>query len=124
MAQKQQTAIVAGVGPGLGWALVKRFAAAGLQVAMAARTKDKLNALLDQEPIEGIRAYSCDVADQASVEHLFAQVLQDLGAPDSWCSMQARSSAAVYSTSTRRISSAAGVSGVWAAFTLDKRQLA
>ena len=82
MAQKQQTAIVAGVGPGLGWALVKRFAAAGLQVAMAARDKDKLDALLKQEPIEGVQAYSCDVADRASVEHLFAQVLQDISAPD------------------------------------------
>lgn len=81
MAQ-QQTAIIVGVGPGLGWALVKRFVAAGLQVAMAARSKKKLEALLEQEPIEGVRAYSCDVADRASVEHLFAQALQDLGAPN------------------------------------------
>jgi NAD(P)-dependent dehydrogenase (short-subunit alcohol dehydrogenase family) len=33
----RRTAIVVGVGPGLGWSLVKRFAAAGMAVAMVAR---------------------------------------------------------------------------------------
>ena len=81
MAQKQ-TAIVVGVGPGLGWALVKRFAGAGMQVGMAARSTDKLNALLEEEPLEDARAYGCDVADRSSVERLFAEVSRDLGSPD------------------------------------------
>ena len=51
MAQRK-TAIVAGVGPGLGWALTKRFNAAGMQVAMVARRAEKLNALLEDEPLE------------------------------------------------------------------------
>lgn len=33
----REVAVVVGVGPGLGWALVKRFAAAGMQVVAAAR---------------------------------------------------------------------------------------
>jgi NAD(P)-dependent dehydrogenase (short-subunit alcohol dehydrogenase family) len=81
MAQTQ-TAIVAGVGPGLGWALAKRFAGAGMQVAMAARSTDKLDALLESEPLQGARAYACDVADRASVERLFGDVARDLGTPD------------------------------------------
>lgn len=75
------TAVVAGVGPGLGWALVRRFAEAGMRVAMAARDKDKLTSLLEREPLEGVRSYGCDVADRTSVEDLFAQVAQDLGDP-------------------------------------------
>ena len=81
MTQKQ-VAIVAGVGPGLGWALTKRFADAGMQVAMAARGTEKLNALLENQPIENARAYACDVADRASVERLFVDVARDLGNPD------------------------------------------
>ena len=78
----EQTAIVTGVGPGLGWALVKRFAAAGMQVAMAARNHEKLAALLESEPLAKVRAYECDVAERASVERLFADVARDLGEPD------------------------------------------
>ena len=79
---QKQTAIVAGVGPGLGWALTKRFSAAGMQVAMAARNAEKLNALLQDGPLENARAFGCDVADRASVEHLFAEVTRELGRPD------------------------------------------
>ncbi len=79
---QSRTAIVAGVGPGLGWALVRRFAAADMQVAMAARNQEKLSSLLEREPMTGVRAYECDVADRASVERLFEQAAQDLGDPD------------------------------------------
>lgn len=77
-----ETAVVVGVGPGLGWALVRCFAEAGLQVAMAARDRDKLEGLREQAPSLPIRAYACDVADPATVERLFADVQNDLGPPD------------------------------------------
>ena len=70
-ATEPQSAVVVGVGEGLGWSLVKRFVRAGMQVTMAARREEKLKELLHSEPHENVRAYSCDVADRQSVEALF-----------------------------------------------------
>jgi NAD(P)-dependent dehydrogenase (short-subunit alcohol dehydrogenase family) len=75
-------AIVVGVGPGLGFALVKRFARGGMAVAMAARAKEHLEQLLRDEPVEGAITYACDATDQGSVGRLFEQAGQDLGAPE------------------------------------------
>lgn len=77
-----QAAIVVGVGEGLGWSLVKRFAGAGMQVAMAARNGEKLKKLSEAEPQENVRAYPCDVADRASVEALFEAAGREIGPPD------------------------------------------
>jgi NAD(P)-dependent dehydrogenase (short-subunit alcohol dehydrogenase family) len=77
-----QAALIIGVGEGLGWSLVKRFAGAGMQVAMAARSEEKLNGLLTREPQGNVRAYSCDVADRSSVEALFEKVAGEIGSPD------------------------------------------
>ncbi|WP_428267904.1 SDR family NAD(P)-dependent oxidoreductase [Haliangium sp.] len=66
-----ERAVVAGVGPGLGWHLVKRFAAAGMEVTMAARRRDALDALLAAEPVAGVTSAACDVADEQSVQGLF-----------------------------------------------------
>jgi NAD(P)-dependent dehydrogenase (short-subunit alcohol dehydrogenase family) len=79
---EKQVAVVVGVGPGLGLALVRRFAKAGMAVALAARTKDRLEQLLAKEAIESARAYACDATEPAAVEGLFAQVEQDLGTPE------------------------------------------
>ena len=80
---ERQTAIVAGVGPGLGSALVRRFAAAGMRVAAAARDEGKLAALLGEQPPGGqVRAYGCDVADRDAVERLFERAAIELGDPD------------------------------------------
>lgn len=77
-----KAAIVVGVGEGLGWSLVKRFAGAGMQVAMAARSEEKLKKLIEAEPQENVRAFPCDVADRASVEALFEAAGRELGSPD------------------------------------------
>ena len=79
MAQ-QDTAIVVGVGPGLGAALVRRFARAGMNVAAAARNPDKLSALV-AELAGRARAYACDAADERAVTQLFADVVRDFSAP-------------------------------------------
>lgn len=78
-----QVALVAGVGPGLGAALAKRFTQAGMAVAMAARRRDRLESLAAELGGAGgaARAYGCDVTDEAQVEALFSQVRQDLGTP-------------------------------------------
>jgi NAD(P)-dependent dehydrogenase (short-subunit alcohol dehydrogenase family) len=61
---------------------VKRFAKAGMAMAMAARNREKLEQLLEKEPIEGARAYACDATDQAAVHRLFTEVDRDLGPPE------------------------------------------
>jgi NAD(P)-dependent dehydrogenase (short-subunit alcohol dehydrogenase family) len=75
-------AVVVGVGPGLGFALVDRFARAGMQVAMAARQVDRLEQLLEERPVNGAKPYACDAADRAQVDRLFEQVRGELGTPE------------------------------------------
>jgi NAD(P)-dependent dehydrogenase (short-subunit alcohol dehydrogenase family) len=72
-------ALIVGVGSGLGTALARRFAKAGLRVGLAARDTGKLAALAAE--IDA-RTFSCDAAVPASVARLFEAVDRDLGAPD------------------------------------------
>jgi NAD(P)-dependent dehydrogenase (short-subunit alcohol dehydrogenase family) len=78
---ENQTALVVGVGPGLGWAVARRFAAEGMHVAVAARDEPKLNQLIKSEPKAAIRAYGCDTGKAADVRALFERVSKDLGEP-------------------------------------------
>ncbi len=75
------TAVVVGVGPGLGLALAQRFASAGMNVAMAARRRDKLDALLPAVRGGAARIYACDATDAASVASLFDAVARDFSDP-------------------------------------------
>ncbi len=68
----QDTAVVIGVGPGLGWHLCTRFAAAGLRVVAAARDGEKLDRLVAEAEVPGIEAQACDAAEAASLQALFA----------------------------------------------------
>lgn len=72
-----QVVVVAGVGPGNGAALARRFAHAGHPVAMLARSRGALAEL--ENDIAGSRAYGCDVASPDSVERAFAAIRKDLG---------------------------------------------
>ena len=78
----RRVAMVVGVGPGLGFALVRRFARAGMAVAMAGRSQGRLDQLLQETPVAGARAYACDATDEAAVGHLFEAAARDLGAPE------------------------------------------
>jgi NAD(P)-dependent dehydrogenase (short-subunit alcohol dehydrogenase family) len=77
-----ETAIVFGVGPGLGWALVKRFANENMRVAAVARDEAKLNSLIASEGSPNIRAYTADVSNSDDVRGVFESVDRDLGEPD------------------------------------------
>ncbi len=79
---EQETAIVVGVGPGLGLALVRRLAEAGMRVAAAARDQGRVASLLQRKDVAGAMAYGCDATDPAAVESLFTRVTTDLAAPD------------------------------------------
>ncbi|HEX7854413.1 MAG TPA: SDR family NAD(P)-dependent oxidoreductase [Sphingobium sp.] len=59
-------ALVTGVGPGTGMAVVRRFAAGGYRVAMLARDEARLVSL--ENEIEGSLALPCDVTDVAALE--------------------------------------------------------
>lgn len=73
-----KVALVVGAGPGLGSAVARRFAQAGMTVAVARRSKDKLTALAEEI---GGRAYGCDATDPRAVDGLFDAIAADLGAP-------------------------------------------
>jgi NAD(P)-dependent dehydrogenase (short-subunit alcohol dehydrogenase family) len=72
-------AIVVGVGPGLGAALVRRFANEGMAVALAARQGDRLASLAKET---GGKAYGCDATVETAVDDLFAAIERDLGHPE------------------------------------------
>lgn len=80
---ERETAIVVGVGPGLGAALARRFAREGMNVAGAARDGAKLASLMEElDSLDGhSRAYTCDAADETAVDRLFSDVRRDLGEP-------------------------------------------
>lgn len=72
-------AIVTGVGPGTGAAVVRRFAAAGYRVAMLARNAERLAAL--EQEIGGTRGFVCDVADAGALLDTLAQAEEWAGVP-------------------------------------------
>jgi NAD(P)-dependent dehydrogenase (short-subunit alcohol dehydrogenase family) len=83
MMVERETALIVGVGPGLGAALARRFAGAGMNVGLAARNTAHLASLVDSLAASGCasRAYDCDATNEAAVEALFAGLASDLGEP-------------------------------------------
>jgi NAD(P)-dependent dehydrogenase (short-subunit alcohol dehydrogenase family) len=77
---KTKVCVVAGIGPGLGEAIARRFAADGFAVALLAR-RDDLTSRLSAE-LPGARAYVCDVGDAGSTAAAFARIQADLGEAD------------------------------------------
>lgn len=71
--------LIVGVGPGLSASLARLAAKHGMQVALAARKTDKLEALAKETKA---RTYACDAAEPAEVERLFAAVERDQGPPN------------------------------------------
>ena len=70
--------LVAGVGPGLGIAVATRFAREGYQVAMLARSRDRLAAMVAQAP-DRLVAMPCDVTDPAEISAAFEETERRLG---------------------------------------------
>lgn len=77
----KEHAIIIGVGPGLGAALVERCAREGLAVSAGARNAERLRALLDQRGLKDVASHACDVTDQASVDDLFDGAISVHGTP-------------------------------------------
>jgi NAD(P)-dependent dehydrogenase (short-subunit alcohol dehydrogenase family) len=75
----QPTALIVGAGAGLSAALARRLRSDGYQVALAARTIEKLR---DLETESGTRAFVCDASEAAAVAALFDAVAHALGEPE------------------------------------------
>ena len=75
--RSEKVCVVAGVGPGTGTALSRRFAAGGYRVAMLARDAERLAAL--EREIDGSRGYAVDVTDAAHVQEVVDRIHRDLG---------------------------------------------
>jgi NAD(P)-dependent dehydrogenase (short-subunit alcohol dehydrogenase family) len=74
-----RTALIVGAGSGLSASLARLFTKNGMQVALAARSTEKLASLATET---GARLFACDATRQADVEKLFADVDRAFGAPD------------------------------------------
>ena len=72
-------AIVTGVGPGTGSAMVRRFHDGGYRVAMIARNAERLEKLARDLPDSF--AAPCDVSDSASLKSTLDNIAQRAGAP-------------------------------------------
>ena len=77
-----RTAIVAGVGPGLGAALVRKFVAEGCRVGMVARSRDYLEELQDELGEENALAVPADITRDTAVTSAFTQVRDRFGPID------------------------------------------
>jgi len=73
-------AIVTGVGPGTGAAVVREFAAQGYTVAMIARSSDRLASLSAE--IADTLICPCDVTDTAALNSLIEELISTHGAPE------------------------------------------
>jgi short-subunit dehydrogenase len=78
MTENYQSALIVGAGSGISASVARVFAKAGMKIALAARSADKLGALAKET---GATVHACDAADRAQVDGLFA-ALDAGGAPD------------------------------------------
>ena len=79
MNEQTPVALVTGVGPGTGAAIVRRFSQGGYAVAMLARNRERLSVL--EREIANSRAYPCDVTDEAQLDSAIEAIRTDLGTP-------------------------------------------
>ena len=79
-----KVAVVTGASSGIGVALAAGFAAAGARVALAARRKERLEALAERLRAAGAeaRAFACDVSNAAEVGQLALDVAAQWGPAD------------------------------------------
>jgi NAD(P)-dependent dehydrogenase (short-subunit alcohol dehydrogenase family) len=83
MSESAPVAVVAGVGPGLGTALCRRFGQAGYRVAALARRAEPLDALAEAAHAEGwtLRPMPCDLTEGPTLRQTLTTLAQDWDAP-------------------------------------------
>ena len=78
---EQQIAVVVGAGPGLGNALVHRFARAEMTVAAISRSGGHV-ASTPEPDRKRVRGFTCDATQSTEVTATFAKIASELGVPD------------------------------------------
>ncbi|GAA1857912.1 SDR family NAD(P)-dependent oxidoreductase [Actinomadura bangladeshensis] len=78
------TLAIVGAGPGMGLAIARTFGGRGFDVALIARTKEKLETLVDQLGQEGVTAagFPADILDPASLTDALAAAEARFGGID------------------------------------------
>jgi 3-oxoacyl-[acyl-carrier protein] reductase len=82
---ENQVAVVTGAGRGIGHAIAVRFAKEGARVASVSRTAANAQKTADEinaARADAAKAYAVDVADQAAVQKVAAQIFEDFGRVD------------------------------------------
>jgi NAD(P)-dependent dehydrogenase (short-subunit alcohol dehydrogenase family) len=76
-----ESAVIVGVGSGLGTSLARRFAKSGFSVSLVARNREKLLALVDEIQSLGKNAIAikADATGESDVKKLFARTEEELG---------------------------------------------
>ncbi len=75
-----EVGLIVGGGPGISSSCARLFSREGMKVAVAARNPDK-DALKKLEAEHNVALIKCDASDPGSVEAMFRQVSDQLGAP-------------------------------------------
>ncbi|TCU68219.1 short-subunit dehydrogenase [Bradyrhizobium sp. R2.2-H] len=73
-------AIVTGVGPGTGAAIVKRFSAGGFRIIALARSAELIDRLAQELP--DVHAMTCDVSDESQVRIVITEAKRRFGPAD------------------------------------------
>jgi NAD(P)-dependent dehydrogenase (short-subunit alcohol dehydrogenase family) len=81
---ENKVVVISGVGPALGTTLARRFAEAGADLVLAARTAERLTEVADQVTALGRRALAVttDITDDAQVSNLVARSMDEYGKVD------------------------------------------
>ena len=81
---ENKVVVISGVGPALGTTLARRFAEAGADLVLAARTAERLTDVADQVKSMGRRALavSTDITDDEQVANLVTRSLEEYGKVD------------------------------------------
>jgi NAD(P)-dependent dehydrogenase (short-subunit alcohol dehydrogenase family) len=76
-----QTAVIAGIGPGLGAALARKFGKEGCHVGLLARSADSMERLVGELEHKGVQAMGvlCDIAEPPEVVDAFQHIRERLG---------------------------------------------
>lgn len=77
---KKPICIIAGVGPGNGLAICKKFHGAGYKTVILARDLARLREYSGDH--EDIHAFACDLSDPDAIDVVFTEILSSLGVPE------------------------------------------
>ena len=95
------TAIVTGGARGIGYAVVRRLAADGWNVAMCDLSQTIAEREAELDAIEGsVFVHPCDVSDEESVKYFVAQVIREFGSVDALVNNAGVGGALTYVTET------------------------